>query len=93
MAPAPLVGFLASPRRYGGTVAFFELVNLTSGTRVAAYRTREEAVCDARSMLRRDGEHALDQLALGFEDDDGRRHIVVRGDALADLVEHTNCGA
>jgi hypothetical protein len=63
-------------------VAFFELVNLSSGNRVGDYDTEEEALDDARDAVRRYGDRALDSVCLRYEDDQGVGHVRAEGREL-----------
>jgi hypothetical protein len=72
-------------------VAFFELVNLSSGNRVGDYDTEQEALCDAWDAVRRRGDHALDAIALRYQDDYGNGEIKAEGEELVRRAYTASC--
>lgn len=63
-------------------MAFYELVNLSSGNRVGDYATEHEALCDAWTAIQQRGPDAVATIALGYEDEWGLGHIIAEGDEL-----------
>ena len=72
-------------------MAYFELVNLSTGNLVGDYDTQDEALCDAWSVLQRDGVHALDSIALGYEGSYGRGEIIAKSDELVSMAMQASC--
>jgi len=69
-------------------MAFFELVNTSSGNRVGNYPTREEALLDVRAVIDRRGPDAVATIALGYAQDDGDGYVIAEGDELVELASH-----
>jgi hypothetical protein len=63
-------------------MAYYELINLSSGNQIGEYNTEEEALLDVVTMLQRHGEKSLDAIALG-QVDEGHGKIIAEGPALA----------
>ena len=64
-------------------MAFFELVNLSSGNRVGDYDTEEDALRDVWAVITRRGAEAVATIALGYQGDEGPGRIIAEGDDLA----------
>lgn len=60
-------------------MAFYELVNLSSGNRVGEYDSAGAALRDAWAVIQRSGPDAVAAMALGYEDDQGQGKIIAEG--------------
>jgi hypothetical protein len=74
-------------------MAFYELVNLSSGNRVGDYATEREALCEAWAAVQRRGPGALATIGLGYQDDQGTGRLIAEGDALVRLAAQADCGS
>ena len=68
-------------------MAFFELVNLSSGNRIGDDDTEPEALCDVWATIQRSGRYAVDGIALESIDDQGKGKILAESEELIRRAE------
>jgi hypothetical protein len=68
-------------------MSMYELVDTHTGNWLGAYSSREEALTAVGEMLRRDGEGAIANVALGrFERGADAGEMIAEGHALAEMA-------
>jgi len=69
-------------------MAYYELVNLSTGNWIGEYSTREAALEQVQIACQRRGPDSIATIGLGYHDDQGHAELIAEGDELVGLALH-----